>query len=169
MASVQSALANNQYNVSSIVSQVTQLPGLLQILSFMNSAIAILLLLFCLGFGISIGSAWLAQRGREIGLLRALGWTQRRVFKVLILEITAAGLACSIVGTLLGVLLSTVAGILLGGHTVYGIEFGQQITLPGWQWFVAVLFGLPIALGLGAIRPVSRLARVAPDDALRQL
>lgn len=166
---VQAKLAGQNYNVSSIASQVTQLPGLLRILSYLNVFIAITLLIFCLGSGIAIGSAWLSQRGREIGLLRALGWTRQRVFRSLVLEISAAGFICSIAGVIIGVITSTIASQLIAGRTVYGIEFATDLALPQWYWFVGVLIGLPIALALGAIRPVARLSRVAPDDALRQL
>jgi hypothetical protein len=169
VTAVQTALAKRGYNVSSIASQVTQLPGLLRLLSYLNTAIAVILLLFCFGSGISIGSAWLAQRGREIGLLRALGWTRARIFVDLVLEIGAAGVVCGIAGIATGLILSVLASLALSGRTVDGIEFADGVTLPGWYWFAGVLVGLPVALAIGAIRPVSRLARLAPDDALRQL
>lgn len=169
VTAVQSQISKAGFSVSSIAGQVTELPGLLGLLSKLNLAIAGMLAVFCLGSGISIGSAWLAQRSREIGLLRALGWTRGRIFRALIGEILAAGLVCGAFGAALGVGSLLVASRLLASRSLLEIEFSATTTLPAWYWFAGILFGLPIALAVGAVRPLLRLSRIAPDDALRQL
>ncbi len=118
VTTVQAQLVAANFNVSSIASQVSELPGLLRLLSYVNTFIAVVLLLFCLGSGIAIGSAWLAERGREIGLLRALGWTRQRVFRALVGEIAAAGLLCGVIGALVGLAGSVLTSQAIAGQTL---------------------------------------------------
>jgi|GEM_PF-4860925 len=166
---VQSRLVGEGYGASSIVSQVGALPRILQLLGYLNLAIAVALALLCVGAGLSIGSASLAQRGRDIGLLRALGWGRRRVLRSLMAEIGVFGVICAVLACLLGIALSFLANSVLGGSTVWGVEFVTGVRLPALAWLGIVLIGLPAAVVLGAVRPMARLARIDPDDALRQL
>lgn len=166
-ASVQSTLQAAGYGVSG-VSSVTAQPGALRLLGSVNAGLAVLLLLFCVGSGLAIGAAWLRRREREIGLLRALGWTRARIFTLLLAEIAGAGLLSALAGAALGVVASAVVSVLLGGASVFGVAFAGGVTLPNPTWLALVVVGLPVALAVGAIRPLRRLARTDPDDALRR-
>ena len=165
---VQGALTADGFAASSIVSQASELPRALSMLGAVNRGIAVALGLFCLGAGLAIGSAALALRGRDIGLLRAIGWTRRRVLNALVTEVAVAGAVCSVVAVVLGTLASLAITAGLQGSAL-GVTFADGVAAPDARLLVAVLLGLPAALTLGAWRPVRRLSAVEPDDALRQL
>lgn len=104
----------------------------------------------------------LAQRVREIGLLRSVGATNRQIRRLVIVEALLIGIAGSIAGVGLGIGLMEIAGRFFwmnGGST--GLE-STPLTL-----------GLPFLLGLfatlvSALGPARRAMGVRPLQAIRQ-
>ena len=124
------------------------------------------------------------KRVRELGTLKALGWTQGKVVR----QVAGESLATGVLGGILGVVLGVGAALLIGelgptlsassttgGGSIFGIEqaarttsdavslsapVGSTIVLGGF--LLAVLGGL-LAGAAGALRA----ARLRPADALR--
>jgi putative ABC transport system permease protein len=97
-----------------------------------------------------------SQRTAEIGLLRALGASSRRV---LALFLTEAALL-SLFGAALGVALG-----LAGGAVISGLVPTLDVTPPAWA--VAAAVGIALATGLlFAVLPARRAARLDPVEAL---
>ena len=100
-----------------------------------------------------------SERTREIGTLRAVGWSQGRVLRLILGE----GLVTSILGGFGGSLLGVVGAELLMKLVPQGILeplYGPRIFARAM--IVAVLLGL-----LGALYPAWRASRLAPAEALR--
>jgi putative ABC transport system permease protein len=105
--------------------------------------------------------AAVSDRVREIGVLRAIGFRQRQVAVVLIMEslvVTAAG---GLGGWLAGVATARYAGPALG-------QLADPVAVDVWLAPVAV--GLAVVIGLsGTLYPAMRAARLDPSDSLRHL
>jgi len=98
-----------------------------------------------------------AERTSEIGLLRAIGATQRRI---LLLFLGEATLLAAIGGT---------AGLLLGWSIALALQLGLPALPVHTPWSYAVLAELvAVVVGLAAgVMPARRAARLDPLEALR--
>ncbi|REE97950.1 ABC transporter permease [Thermomonospora umbrina] len=106
----------------------------------------------------------IAQRMRELALLRCVGATRRQVFVGVLLESAAVGLAGSLAGLAVGVGLAAGALSLLGGAGAE-VPTGSLTLSPA-----AVAFGLLVGVVvtvLSALLPARAATRVAPIAALR--
>jgi len=101
-----------------------------------------------------------AERTREIGVLRSLGWRQSRVVALILSESLALSVLGGLIGIVLGVVLIEAAGRVPGVASL-----APGVLTPG-----LVLGALAVALALGAVGgayPAWRAARLVPLEALR--
>ncbi len=135
-------------------------------LSFLSTVLLVfaLISLFVGAFTIfNTFSITVSQRARELALLRVVGASRGQVFRSVLGEAAAVGLAASLVGLGLGVVAAVALKALLGA-------FG--VTLPSAPLvFEARTAAVAIALGVGvtvasAIGPARRAVRIAPIAAL---
>jgi putative ABC transport system permease protein len=100
------------------------------------------------------------ERTREIGVLRAIGWSSRQVMLMIFSESALVCLAGGVVGVGLGVLcIISLSGVLGSfGATVSNITPG----LIGQAFLVVMTMGL-----IGGLYPAWRAARLQPIEALR--
>ena len=105
-----------------------------------------------------------AQRTRELALLRALGASRRQVLTSVMLESLAVGLVSSILGLALGVLVAVGLQELLKG---FGIDLPSTTTqfLPRTV-IASFVVGVGVTL-VAAVGPARRAGKVAPMAALR--
>ncbi len=111
-------------------------------------------------------SVLVAQRARELALLRALGAHRRQVTLLALGEAAGVGLAGSVVGVGLGLALARVlAGALAAaGWDDTGWSLGLDLTAV----VIPVVLGLVVTLA-GAARPAWRAGRLAPVAAVREM
>jgi putative ABC transport system permease protein len=131
--------------------------------------------------------ASVGKRVRELGTLKALGWTQRQVVRQVVGESLAQGIAGGVLGVVLGVAVAAAIGAFAptliatsstGGSASDAFGFGAlsartvtdhvALTAPIAASVLLIGFGLALAGGLlaggaGALRA----ARLRPADALR--
>jgi putative ABC transport system permease protein len=128
------------------------------------------------------------KRVRELGTLKALGWTQRLVVRQILGESLAVGIIGGAIGIGLGILIagivdgfgpsltaSSITGgsgslLGLGGAATRTASTTISLDAPLTVWLIVIgfgvaLFGGLVAGGAGALRA----ARLRPADALRQL
>jgi putative ABC transport system permease protein len=100
------------------------------------------------------------ERTREIGILRAVGWSGRRILRMIITESIALCLVAAVFGAVMGVLLTR--AILL-------IDTVSNLLEPQYDLNIFIrAFGVAIFVALvGAIYPAIRAVRLTPMEALR--
>jgi putative ABC transport system permease protein len=100
-----------------------------------------------------------SERVREIGTLRAFGWTRRKVIGLILAE----GAVVSVLGGAAGVILGVVGAEIL----LQLIPQGYFDSHYSWETFAKGL-GVAIGVGLtGAMYPAFVASRLAPAEALR--
>ena len=111
-------------------------------------------------------SILVAQRGRELALLRAIGASRRQVLGSVLLEGVAVGLIASIVGLALGVLVALGLTSLL---SALGIDLpsGSLVLLPRTV-IVSLVVGVGITV-VSALVPARRASRIPPVAAMREV
>lgn len=97
-----------------------------------------------------------AQRTAEIGLLKAIGATQRQLHRLFLSEAAILSLTGAIFGSLLGR-----AGIWL----LQWFYPNFPLNLPAWAWFASILVALSTGLIFGLL-PARNAARLDPLAAL---
>ncbi len=132
------------------------------------------LLLAFAGIGIFVGAFLIqntyrivvAQRTRELGMLRAVGATGRQITWLVILEALVVGLLASAVGVGVGVALAVGLRVLLAA---IGIDFPQgSLTVLPRTVIVAMAVGTVVTV-LSAILPARKASKIPPVAALREL
>ncbi len=112
--------------------------------------------------GIMIGTIMLisvTERTREIGVMKAIGGTERNILWLFLLEAGLIGLIGSIVGLALG---------LGGGYALVEGLFGSEDVsfLVPWDWVaISMLFGIATGIIAGWL-PARRATKVNPVEAL---
>ena len=135
--------------------------NLTSITQVLVAVVVISSLISAVGF-VSTMSLTVIQRRREIGLLRALGFTRRQVSRMITLESAALSATAIGFGIVLGLVFGSVGTQSLVGSFTSGFVWG----LP-WLVLAGTVVGA-VLLVLAAARPPARRAvRVTPVEALR--
>ena len=128
----------------------------------------------------------IGKRVRELGTLKALGWSQRNVVRQVAAESLAQGLLGGILGVVLGLVAAAAIGVLgptltasstTGGGSIFGVQQIAQTTSQGVSLAAPVsvtilLIGFALSLCGGLLAGTAaalRAARLRPADALRTL
>ena len=110
-------------------------------------------------------SITVAQRARELALLRTLGATRRQVLTSVMLEALTIGIVGSVVGILAGLGFAKAINALF---KALGIDLPTtSLVLESRTVIVCLLVGTIVTLA-GALAPAVRATRVAPVEALRE-
>ena len=141
-----------------------------------NSIVGILrdVLLVFAGISLFVGafiifnsfSITIAQRKRQVGLLRAIGASSGSVVREVVLEALIIGIAASVIGVGLGIL------VALGLEDLFN-SFGFNLPKAPLQVeprsiIVALALGIGVTL-VAAVRPAIRASRIPPIAALREI
>ena len=112
-------------------------------------------------------SITVAQRTRELALLRAVGAGRGQVIRSVLIEAVVIGLLASVVGLLFGLGAGAVLGNVLGGVLSGGSLELAGIGLPPEAIISAFVVGVGVTL-LAALLPALRAARIPPVAAMRE-
>lgn len=131
-------------------------------LEILNGSIwAISFMAIVIGSIVVTNTMWMAvlERTREIGILRAVGWSQRRIVFTIVLEAAGVGLIGCLLGCPLGVGLAQITELL---------PVAEQFVEPVFDatpFLVALAVAVFLSV-LGALLPAWRAARISPAEAL---
>jgi putative ABC transport system permease protein len=111
---------------------------------------------------VSTMSLTVIERTREIGVLRALGFTSAQVRQMIVREATA--LACSAIsfGIALGLVFGSVGAQSLVGSRTHGFVWGRPWLVLG----TIVVAGAALVM-IASVTPARRAVRISPVEALR--
>ncbi|CAN5896936.1 ABC transporter permease [soil metagenome] len=111
-------------------------------------------------------SILVAQRTKELALLRAIGASRRQVLGSVLLEASLTGVLAAVVGLAAGVALAYGAIALLAA---FNVELpGDSLVVSPQTVLVALVVGLVVTVG-AAVIPAVRATRVPPLAALRDV
>jgi putative ABC transport system permease protein len=109
-------------------------------------------------------SILVAQRTRELALLRCLGATRRQVMASVLTEAAITGVVASLIGIAAGMAIAVGLEALLGS---IGLDLsGTSLQLSGGTVIVSLLVGTLVTIAAATL-PARRATRVAPVEALR--
>ena len=115
-----------------------------------------------IGSVIITNTMWMSvlERTREIGVLRAVGWSRRRIVLMIVLEAAGVGVIACVIGSLAGSGLAELSTKMRGS---------EQFIRPSYTIGPYLLaLGVAVALSvIGALLPAWRAARISPAEALR--
>lgn len=164
VADISHRLSEEGFAADSVASLARQTPEALGMLDLIVVLLAFVVGGTSIGLGAMIGSAAVARRSTEIGLLRAVGWSTGRVMRLLIGELAAVGGITALAAVALSVVGTPVMAVLLSSGAA--TPWTATISL---GWIMTILVGVPLSMCLGALPSIVRLSRIAPDTALREL
>ncbi|NHC16483.1 ABC transporter permease, partial [Motilibacter deserti] len=104
-----------------------------------------------------------AQRTRELAMLRAIGASRGQVTRSVLLEAAVVGLVGSVLGLAVGAGIASLLAALFGA---IGLEIGGGLVLAPRTVVTAIVLGVVVTL-VASLVPARRAARVAPVAALR--
>jgi putative ABC transport system permease protein len=151
----------NELNTTTAAAQANRIN---QGLSFIDTATWAISLLAILIGGVGVINTMIMsvyERTREIGVLKAVGWKDRRILGMILGESIVLTLIAAVVGTVVGIV--GVEVILSLSPSVGGVitpSFAPDIFLRAFG--VAFLVGI-----IGGLYPAYRASRLAPTEALR--
>ncbi|UCC98199.1 MAG: ABC transporter permease [Phycisphaerales bacterium] len=107
------------------------------------------------------------ERYREIGIMKAIGASDKDVKKIFFFESGVIGFLGGIFGLTLGWLVSMLINLIVNSFAVrQGVPYMNYFSFPWWLCLGAIVFSISISL-LAGIYPTLRAARVDPVVALR--
>jgi hypothetical protein len=168
VVSVQNDVRALGYSVNSVAGQIRSLSGLFALLALASWVIGGVLIIFCLGVGISVGGSWIKQRAREVGLLKAIGWSGGSIAGVYMIELATVGLIIGVGGALFGTVSSIIGTAVFSSLHLDLLPVAAWAT-PNWLLVLGALVCVPLFLCAGAVGHVARLARLDADTSLRDL
>jgi len=107
------------------------------------------------------------ERTREIGVLKALGFTSRRIMALILLESLTMGLIGSLIGISIGVVAAEILakqGMVIKGAQTIVIRASPALEAP---LFVKTLLLTLIVSIIGGALPAYRASKIPPAEALR--
>jgi putative ABC transport system permease protein len=153
--------------VFSIVDQLDEIKRVFLILNSLLGAVgAIALIVAGLGI-INTMVMSILERQREIGIMKAIGGSEKEIRMIFFTEVGVIGLVGAFFGLILGWLVTRVATLVVNTQVLpKGMEPVDLFYFPAWLIVGAIAFSIIISLAAG-LYPAARAARIDPVRALR--
>jgi len=153
--------------VFSIVDQLDEIKRVFLIMNSLLGAVgAIALIVAGLGI-INTMVMSILERQREIGIMKAIGGSEKEIRMIFFVEVGLIGLVGALFGLVLGWLVTRVANVVMNTQILpEDMEPVNLFYFPVWLVLGAIAFSIIISLVAG-LYPAARAARIDPVRALR--
>ncbi|MCF8227343.1 MAG: ABC transporter permease [Bacteroidales bacterium] len=167
MGRIRKEIEDMDMHVFSISDQLEEIKrGFLIMDSILGAIGVVALLIAALGI-INTMVMSILERTREIGIMKAIGGSDREIKTIFFVEAGSIGLIGAIFGLLLGWLFTRVATLVINNYIVPDDEVAVDLFyFPIWLILGAIAFSILISLAAG-LYPAARAARIDPVKALR--
>ncbi|HZK08735.1 MAG TPA: FtsX-like permease family protein [Bacteroidales bacterium] len=164
---VSEQLRTMNVGVFSILDQMDEIKRVFLILTSLLGAVgAIALIVAGLGI-INTMVMSILERQREIGIMKAIGASEKEIRMIFFVEVGVIGLIGALFGLVLGWLVTQVATVVVNTQILPdGTEPVNLFYFPAWLIVGAIAFAIIISLAAG-LYPAARAARIDPVRALR--
>ena len=162
------ALPSTVHATSAEAQDRFDLAGLKRFISFLRTLLLVFgaVAIFVGAFTIfNTFSIIVAQRTRELALLRSIGASRRQVLGSVVLEALAIGVLASLIGLVAGVGLGKLLGAVLDSQ---GLQLPQSGTVFAAHTVIISLLVGVLVTTLAALGPALRATRVSPVSAMRE-
>lgn len=164
---VQRDLAEQGFAVSSVQSLTSEVPSSTRLLQVLTWVLIVVVTAYCAGTGASFGANVVRNRRKEVGLLKAVGFSQSRVIRLLRAELVSFGALTGVTGVVLGTLL---AGAVFAVARLAALpELDPPPVAPLSAGAVALMALPAVSLYVGSLRQLRVATSIPADDALRDL
>jgi putative ABC transport system permease protein len=156
------------YETFTISEQLTEIKRAFRIVDALLGAIGIIaLIVSALGIMNTMVMSIL-ERTRDIGVMKAIGGSERDIKQIFFFEASLIGLSGGILGIVLGWLVTGLAQMIMKVSMFRGMDDvpDDLFFFPWWLIISAILFSVLVSLAAG-MYPASRAARIDPVKALR--
>ena len=167
MSGVKEKLLEMGYKTSSVgekISEMNRIFNIAQIVLLIFGAIALAVASIGMFNTLTIS---LLERTKDIGIMKALGATDRSVYAIFLAESTIISFAGGVVGIILAMIFGGIVNVLISTLAIKSGGEALAVFQPPWL-FVLVIFIFSILVGvLTGLYPSKRAAKLDPLDALR--
>lgn len=161
------AIQAKGFGAASLQQQLQALPPVLSLIRGASKALLVVLGLIALVATLALTGALVRQRTREIGILKATGFTNRSLFTTFVAEAVLTACAAVAVGVTLGIGGSWALASVLRRSSDLSDYLPTGVTLPSTST-VAVVAAVTLGVvAVGALLPASRAGRMDPLAAMR--
>jgi putative ABC transport system permease protein len=167
MDAVKKSLEELNVGVFSIADQLEEIKrGFLIMDSLLGAIGAIALIVAGLGI-VNTMVMSILERTREIGIMKAIGGSEREIRMIFFVEASVIGFVGAIFGLILGWIVTKIATVVMNTQLIpEGVDPVDLFYFPLWLIFGAIAFSLLVSLAAG-LYPAMRAARIDPVKALR--
>lgn len=169
VTAVESTLRGKGLKTVSAFSRNSQLTGILRYMQIATYLLGTISGFWLLILGANIAHEWVKSRTSVVGVLRSGGWTTRSVFAWLAGEMAVMGALAAAVTVTASTILFYAANMALSGSTALGVALPQGIWRYPTEWALTIALCIPLALILGAVLSLRKLAITPPDSLVRDL
>nr|NQU94393.1 ABC transporter permease [Bacteroidota bacterium] len=164
---VKKELEKMDVGIFSIADQLDEIKRGFLILDSLLGAIGVIALIVAALGIINTMVMSILERTREIGIMKAIGGSEREIKMIFFVEAAVIGLIGALFGLLLGWLVTRLANVVVNAQIIpEGIDPVNLFYFPLWLIFGAIAFSILISLAAG-MYPATRAARIDPVRALR--
>ncbi|MDT0164596.1 hypothetical protein Q9R32_03395 [Actinotalea sp. AC32] len=163
------ALRDEGFGATSLTTLLTSASSTQQFLAALRPLLGLTVAALLAALAWSTASSVLAARRAEIGVLRATGWRLSEVRTTFTLQLAALGAVVGVGGALLSLALLAVTSVVARDVAVLGVPVAVPWTATSAVWLVGPLVVAVAVFVLAGLPAVHRLARVSPDEVLRDL
>lgn len=161
------AIQKMGYRATDLQARLAELPRLAVLAQIVGYATLLIVgLLIALNTS-SLVAAFVRQRRREIGLLKAIGFRDRDVFLILLMEQAISAVLLALAGVFVGLVLCFIATQMLIANPQISASIGATTVFPSLTSIGLAAAIIIVATAVGALVPAVRASRLDPAVALR--